>query len=95
MNQPECMKKYCILGSETTYKSNTAPNNCLFHIVRMEMSNSQDAQITNKGKIYTNRHIYAHTVHISFTSYAFESTNVVTQNRRWKKKHCNIYVGYK
>jgi len=46
------MKTYCILGNEITYKSSTAPNNCLFHTVRMEMSNSQDAQITKIGKIY-------------------------------------------
>lgn len=71
MNQPECMKTNCILGNEITYKSSTQPYNCLFHIVRMEMSKSQDTQITQTGKIYTHRqtytHTHIHTVHISFT----------------------------
>jgi hypothetical protein len=60
VNQPECMKTYYILGNEITYKSSTEPNNCLFHIVRMEMSNSQGKQITQTGKIYMYRQTHTH-----------------------------------
>jgi hypothetical protein len=66
VNQPECMKTYCILGNEITYKSSTAPNNCQFHIVRMEMSNSQDAQITKMGKIYKYRHTHTVALHVTY-----------------------------
>lgn len=100
MNQPECMKTYYILGNEITYKSRTAPNNCLFHIVRMETSNSQEAQITKTGKIYIYRQTHKHTriytqyilaLHIMY----FRVQMLSLKTDCGKKEHCNIYVGYK
>lgn len=59
MYQPECTKTYFILGNEITYISCIGVNNCLFYIVRIEMSNSQVAQTTKGKTIYTGMYFRA------------------------------------
>jgi hypothetical protein len=59
-----------MLGNDVTHKPSTAPHNCLFYVVRMEMSDSQDAQITNKKGIYIYRHIYTQYILALYVMYS-------------------------